>query len=186
MIEARPRLRLIELMNLAGLLTLARLPVALVFPFFADQPWPALGLYVLGVGTDVIDGLIARRTGTTSYTGAMVDGWMDKLLHAVVALSLVAYDRMPAWWLLLWFSREWVQLIMVFFLLGAYLRGEFKPRGANRLGKNTTVALSLALVATMLGLDSLALPLSVLTGVFGLLASGSYLRQVLDDRRARR
>lgn len=183
--EERQRLKLDELMNWAGFFTIARAPIAALFPFVADRPRLALGLYLVGVGTDVVDGLIARRTGTMSYTGAMVDGYMDKLLHAVVALSLVWHGVMPAWWLLLWFSREWVQLVMLFFLLPAYLRGEFKPRGANRLGKNTTLALALSMVATMLGASTAALGLSALTGVFGVLASLSYLRQMLEDRRAR-
>jgi len=172
-------------MNWAGLFTIARAPIAAIFPFFADQPRVALGLYLAGVSTDVVDGVIARRTGTMSYTGAMVDGYMDKLLHAVVALSLVWHGVMPAWWLLLWFSREWVQLVMLFFLLPSYLRGEFKPRGANRLGKDTTLALALSMVATMLDLTRVALGLSALTGALGLLASLTYLRQMLEDRRAR-
>ncbi len=183
--EERSRLRLSELMNWAGLFTIARAPVALIFPFFADQPWVALGLYLAGVSTDVIDGIIARRTGTMSYTGAMVDGYMDKLLHAVVALSLTWQGVMPAWWLIFWFMREWVQLGMLPFLLPAYLRGEFKPRGANRLGKNTTLALAFAMVATMVGQAELALGLTLLTGALGLGASLIYMKQMVEDRRAR-
>ncbi len=184
--EEHQRLRLSELKNWAGLFTIARAPVAALFPFFADQPWRALSLYLLGVSTDLIDGVVARRTRTTSYTGAMVDGYMDKLLHAVVALSLVWYGQMPGWWLLLWFSRDWVLLVMLIFLLPAYLRGEFRPRGANRLGKNTTVFLAFSMVATMLEQPRLALVLTVVTGVLGLLTSLTYLGQILDDRRARR
>lgn len=180
----RQRLRLAELLNWAGLFTVARGPVAVVFPFVADHPKVALGLYLFGVGTDVVDGWIARRTGTMSYTGAMVDGYMDKLLHAVVALSLVWHGLMPAWWLLFWFAREWVQLVMLFFLLGAYLRGEFKPRGANRLGKNTTLFLAFSMVATMIGAETPALALTLITGALGLLASLTYLRQMLEDRRS--
>lgn len=187
MTETPPqRMRLSELANVAGLLTVARGPLAIAFVFVADQPGPGLAIYLAGVATDVVDGLVARRTGTTSYTGAMVDGYMDKLLHAVVSLALVWHGVMPAWWLLLWFAREWVLLGMVIAFTGAYRRGEFKPRGANRMGKNTTVTLSIALVCTMLDLPGPALVFTVLTGVFGLLASGSYLRQVLEDRAARR
>lgn len=182
----RPRMRLAELMNLAGLLTVARGPLAFAFLWVADKPVPGLVVYLLGVGTDVIDGLVARRTGTTSYTGAMIDGYMDKLLHAVVALALVWHGRMPAWWLLLWFSREWILLVMVASFWGAYSRGEFKPRGANRLGKNTTVALSLALVSTMLEWSGPALALTLVTGALGLATGLTYLRQVLEDRGARR
>ena len=175
----RNRLQLHELANVAGVLTVARAPIALAFLFVADQPGPSMALYLAGLATDVIDGLVARHTGTTSYTGAMVDGYMDKFMHAVVSLALAWHGLMPAWWLLLWFAREWVLLGMVITYTGA-------DPGANRMGKNTTVTLSVALIATMLGQHGLALVFTVLTGVFGLLASGSYLAQVLEDRAARR
>lgn len=184
--SAETRMRLSELMNLAGLLTIARAPLALVFLLVADKPVPSLVVYLLGIGTDVVDGIVARRTGTTSYTGAMIDGYMDKLLHAVVSLALVWHGEMPAWWLLLWFSREWIQLGMLAAFWGAYRRGEFKPRGANRLGKNTTVALSLALICTMLNLAPADLIFTLITGALGLATGLSYLRQVLEDRGSRR
>ena len=123
----RNRLQLHELANVAGVLTVARAPIALAFLFVADQPGPSMALYLAGLATDVVDGLVARRTGTTSYTGAMVDGYMDKFMHAVVSLALAWHGLMPAWWLLLWFAREWVLLGMVIAYTGAYRRGEFKP-----------------------------------------------------------
>ena len=184
--EDKPRLRWSELMNLAGLLTLARGPLALLFLGVADQPRIALPLYVFAVGTDVIDGIIARRTHTTSYTGLVIDSYMDKLLHAVVALSLVFYDRIPAWWLLPWFARDWAQLGMLPFMLPAYFRGEFSPRGANQWGKWTTVTLALAMALTLAGYANLARIPTALTGTLGLVAAGTYLRQMLEDRRARR
>lgn len=186
MSEERPRLLLRDLANWAGFFTVARLPVALAYPFFAGDRRLALGLYLLGVSTDVVDGIIARRTGTTTYTGAMVDGWMDKALHASVALSMVGYGIIPAWWLLPWFAREWVQLVLVAIFIRAYLRGEFRPRGANRWGKFTTIALAAALVAALLDLGSLAFGLTLLTGALGLVTSGTYLVHTLEDRRPAR
>ena len=72
---------------------------------------------------------------------------------------------------------------MVLVLLPGYLRGEFHPRGANRLGKLTTISLCLCLVPTILGWREVALPFTLLTGALGLSASLNYLRQVLEDRR---
>jgi len=184
--EAPPRLQMRELANTAGLLTIARLPLALVFPFVADRRGPALVIYGLAILTDVADGIVARRTGTTSYSGAVIDSYMDKALHSVVALTLVAYGRMPASWLILWFMREWMQLAMVVVFVKSYLRGEWRPRGANRLGKLTTVSLAVALIATLLEIQPLALGFSWLTGALGLATGLSYLRQILEDRQGRR
>ena len=61
----RNRLQLHELANVAGVLTVARAPIALAFLFVADQPGPSMALYLAGLATDVVDGLVARRTGKT-------------------------------------------------------------------------------------------------------------------------
>lgn len=176
------RLRLSELWNMAGLFTVARLPVAIAFPFVVHRPLVALGLYVGGVLTDVIDGYIARRTNTASYTGAMIDGVLDKVLHISVALSLVFHGDFPAWWLLLWFARDYFQGILVMIYLRGYLRNELRPAGANQAGKLTTVSLSFAMVLTMLDQVRLALPFTVACGVLGLWAGIGYLRNILEDR----
>lgn len=186
MTQPRPRLQLRELANTAGLLTVARLPLGLVFPFVAGHRLAATAVYALGILTDVADGFVARRTGTTSYTGAVVDSYMDKAMHSIVAITLLATGQIPLSWLLLWFMREWVQLVMLFFFLGPYLRGEFHPRGANRLGKLTTASLAVALIATLLEVQPVALAFTWITGGLGLGSGLSYRRQILEDRRGHR
>lgn len=176
------RLRWHELWNLAGLFTVARLPVAIAFPFVVDQPLVALGLYVAGVLTDVVDGYIARHTNTTSYTGAMIDGVLDKVLHVSVALSLVFHGDFPAWWLILWFARDYFQAVLVAIYVRGYLRGELRPAGANRWGKWTTVSLSLAMVLTMLDQVQLALAPTLVCGALGLLSGYGNLTAILEDR----
>ena len=182
----RPRLRWSELSNLAGALTIARLPVALAIPFAMPHPRLGLGLYIAGVLTDVIDGYIARKTGTASYTGAMIDGVMDKLLHISVALSLVHYDIIPTWWLWPWFARDYLLGVMVLALIRLYLKGKLRPGGANQWGKWTTVTLAIAMVLSMLGRVDLAFPFTILTGSLGVIACVGYLKYMLEDYRANR
>ncbi|MHB8586864.1 MAG: CDP-alcohol phosphatidyltransferase family protein [Thermoplasmatota archaeon] len=51
------------------------------------QPWVVLALVLLAVGTDILDGLLARRWGTVSSLGANLDSAVDFVFYA----SLVAW-----------------------------------------------------------------------------------------------
>lgn len=182
----RARLRLSELANLAGLLTLSRLPLAIVFPFFAHDPRQALGLYLLAQATDVADGYVARLTHTTSHTGSVLDGWLDKVFHINAAWALVNFDWIPAWWMLLWFARELVQAPMVFWLTPRFVRGQVRPYEAVWAGKICTVSIAAAIIAALTGHRELGLWPTLLAGTTGSLAALQYLsREIGDQRRSR-
>lgn len=176
----RVSIRLQDLANPAGALTMARFPLALVFALLQTGPW-ALAVYLAGVGTDVVDGWIARRTGTTSAAGALADGIADKTFHAAVALSLWSAGAIPWHWLLLWFSREAGQaLLMGGMLLARHEHASpHRKREANRLGKATTVVLGLACIAVLAGWSTLAIAATHTCGVIGLVATLSYARREL-------
>ncbi len=83
-------------MNLANYITLSR--IVLVTPIlllvsYQDLlcNWIALILFILAGITDHIDGLVARRTGTTSQLGALLDLIADKLLICVTLIFLISY-----------------------------------------------------------------------------------------------
>lgn len=179
------RLRLWDLLNPAGALTLSRLPLAVVFPFVGAHPPWALAVYLAAVLTDVLDGHVARATGTTSHTGSVLDGWLDKVLHVNVAWTLVVFDQMPAWWMLLWFVRELVQAPMVFWLVGRFVRGDVREYQASLPGKIAAVLLFFATCSVILQAQPLAEALTWGTGVFGLWAALGYLRREHLDGRAR-
>lgn len=71
--------------NLANILTVTRIMLALVLLiFFGEISVPFLVIYVIAELTDMVDGTIARRTGTCSRKGAMLDTTADVLLVASV------------------------------------------------------------------------------------------------------
>ena len=119
----RQRLALSDALNLAGLITISRLPIAIAYPFLAADHRVALGLLLLAALTDLLDGVVARWTGTQSHTGAVLDGWIDKVLYVNIAWTLVLLHDVPAWWMLAWFSREILQGFFVPVLVPAYYRG---------------------------------------------------------------
>ena len=175
--QPRGELCLRDVCNLAGLVTLFRLPLTLSFPFVAPYPRQALLVYVLAIVSDILDGVIARRTNTTSHTGAFIDGWMDKIFHVNGAWSLVLFDYMPAWWMLCWFSRELVQIPMFYWMTGPYWRGEIRPHHAHLMGKITTWSIAVAFIACLLGWQWLAAPLTPIAGLFGLATGAIYLKR---------
>ena len=175
------RLCLRDVLNPAGLLTVSRLLIAVLYPFFAADARVALALLLFAALTDILDGVVARLTGTTSHTGAVLDGWIDKVMYVNVAWTLVLLHDVPSWWMLAWFSREILQGLSVPFLVPAYYRGLPRARAATFLGKLTTWLVGLSLVASLLDLWTVAGVLTPLAGVTGFVSAARYLRRELSD-----
>lgn len=180
------RMSLRQLCNAAGALTALRLAIAAAMPFVLPTPW-ALPVYAFALFTDVLDGWVARRTGTASAAGAAFDGWVDKTLHVNLAWSLAVADRMPDWFLLAWFSRELLQVVMHPVLMHRFRTGTGPPPRTTVLGRVTTVLLAVSVVRVILGSD--ALLTTIATGIAGTAAGIHYgwihLAFTLRERRRR-
>ena len=75
------------------------LRILLIFPVlvvFSPEPnpsnWIALVLFVIAGITDHLDGYVARKTGSTSNLGALLDLVADKLLIIITIFYLVSYS----------------------------------------------------------------------------------------------
>ena len=82
----------------ANLVTIARLILTvplLVMIVDTGASWPAVALWIVLCVTDGIDGVIARRQGTTR-SGAFLDPLADKVLVLGTMAALVANDTF--WW----------------------------------------------------------------------------------------
>jgi phosphatidylglycerophosphate synthase len=143
-------------------------PAAGVCLFFDDKPalaaW-ALGLYILGLITDTIDGLWARRSDSATVFGRAMDSVADKTLMLGFLVGLVSAGRLPEWTISFFIFREMV-------LTG--LRTIRLPRGqacsVNAFWGRLREALTKAVFSST-GLEI------CLTG-FGLVGSGSRLWQI--------
>jgi CDP-diacylglycerol---glycerol-3-phosphate 3-phosphatidyltransferase len=81
----------------ANFLTVLRLliaPVLFAMIFDAGATWPTFALWTILAATDGIDGIIARRHGTTR-SGAFLDPLADKVLILGAMFALVAADAFP-------------------------------------------------------------------------------------------
>jgi CDP-diacylglycerol---glycerol-3-phosphate 3-phosphatidyltransferase len=66
----------------------------------------AAGVFALASATDVADGYLARRHGTVSNFGKLMDPLADKLLVTAALVSLVALDELASWVAMVIIARE--------------------------------------------------------------------------------
>lgn len=81
-------------LKLANLVTLSR--GLLILPILGllavQQSRLAIGLYLVAIATDVVDGWLARRAGRASAYGAQLDAIVDNLFSlAILAFLILAY-----------------------------------------------------------------------------------------------
>jgi CDP-diacylglycerol--glycerol-3-phosphate 3-phosphatidyltransferase len=98
-------------MGLADQLTVGRAAavpvVALLFVWdFPGHDYWATGLFCLAMGTDWLDGRIARSRGRTSELGSLLDPVADKLLVLTVLIVLIDRGVFAAWMVAAIVARE--------------------------------------------------------------------------------
>ncbi len=131
-------------MSFADQLTVARaiaVPIVVLLfavPFAGHDYW-ATGVFIGAMSTDWFDGRIARRSGSTSSFGSLLDPVADKLLVMATLIVLLDQRVFPAWMVAAIVARE---------LLISGLRQAAIERGvviaARDLGKLKTWAQAIA------------------------------------------
>lgn len=132
-----------DIYTVANIVTILRL---LLIPFFfsalisknPNSDTPAFALFAIAASTDWLDGMIARRTGTVTAIGRVIDPLVDRLLIASGVLGLYMVGRIELWVLLVLVLRD------VYLLWGAWRLERYHLRlGVTFLGKATTSVLLL-------------------------------------------
>lgn len=70
-----------------------------------------ISLFIYGIVSDYLDGLVARKTNTVSEVGKMIDPISDKLCAAVLFLYTVWLGWVPLWFMIINVIRD--SLIMI-------------------------------------------------------------------------
>ena len=127
-------------MSLPDQLTVARVAavpvVVLLFAWdFPNHAYWATAVFVLAMATDQIDGWLARRSGTSSPLGSLLDPVADKVLVLATLVMLVGARVAPAWMVALIVVRE---ILVSGLRLAAIERGVVL--GARDLGRLKTWA----------------------------------------------
>jgi CDP-diacylglycerol--glycerol-3-phosphate 3-phosphatidyltransferase/cardiolipin synthase len=148
--------------------------LAAAFPFAASRPTVALSVLFAAGATDVLDGWVARRTGSTSTSGALLDPIADKVFVASVATTLLTRQLLPWWGLVPLLAREVVELPLAFAVMTSRRRAHKIERArSNTLGKIATLV-QFFTVASALALPGALRPMLVAAGAAGLLAGVGY------------
>ncbi len=138
-----------DVWTVANVVTVLRL---LLIPFFFSvllsdrSDLLAFILFASAASTDFLDGMIARRTGTVTAIGKVIDPLVDRLLIASGVLGLYLIGRLPLWLVGVLVARD------VYLLWGAYRlerHGERMP--VTYLGKLTTMVLLVGFSLLILG-----------------------------------
>jgi cardiolipin synthase (CMP-forming) len=169
-----------EILLAPNLVSLTRLPLAVAFPLaIASPPWALVVLALAGL-SDVVDGMLARRLGLVTATGAVLDPILDKLFVLTVVVTLIVSGQLPLGGALLLAVRELGELpLLVGWLSGKSRRG---ARSAKLSGKVATVLQFAAVAAALLSSRALW-PLLVAAAAAGLWAAIAYTRRELSGRR---
>ena len=83
--------------HIANLITLCRIPFSIGMLFLPVFSLPFYLLYLLCGFTDMIDGTVARKTGTAGESGAKLDTAADLLFTAVSMIKLLPVLHLPKW-----------------------------------------------------------------------------------------
>lgn len=130
-------------LTVANLLTMSRMslaPLLVVLVMGAQMQW-AFAIFVIAGITDLLDGVIARRSGQESTLGAMLDPVADKILltSCFVALTWTPGLRvaLPAWLTVVTLSRDAMIIVSVVVINLTLGRRVFYP---SVLGKLSTLS----------------------------------------------
>lgn len=122
-------------------LRVAAVPVVVVLYAwdFQNHAYWATAVFVLAMATDQIDGWLARRLGTSSPLGKLLDPVADKVLVLAALVMLIGEGVAPAWMVALIVVRE---ILVSGLRLAALERGVVL--GARDLGRVKTWAQAVA------------------------------------------
>jgi len=125
-------------MNWANRITLSRLVLTVLFVLALNSSWSyartaALVIFLIAGLSDFLDGEIARRYGSVTNFGKLMDPLVDKIMMAAAFISLVPLRAIPAWAATAVVARD-------FLITGLRLMASAKGRvlPAERLGKHKT------------------------------------------------
>ncbi|MCR3748471.1 MULTISPECIES: CDP-diacylglycerol--glycerol-3-phosphate 3-phosphatidyltransferase [Lentzea] len=170
--------RKVPLLNVANILTMARLALVPVFLFSLfeaggfDTTWRliAFGIFAVASFTDHIDGTLARKHGLITDFGKIADPIADKALTGSALVGLSMLDVLP-WWITITIAVREVGITLLRFWV---IRYGVIP--ASRGGKAKTLAQVIAIGLFVLpqndvleliawAIMAVALVLTIVTGI---------------------
>lgn len=166
-----------ELLRPMNLMSLSRIPIAVIMVFFFHNSVIFLFLLAVAIVSDGLDGWLARKQGPTPL-GAAIDPFADKVFVAILVLALLVFGRLGLWHLLVLMLRDFYVTGLVIILATHPMRGKLKKNIRSRIpGKITTHFQFAALLWAYLMMPGLVC-LVIGAGVASIVAIVDYTLQV--------
>lgn len=155
----------------------------LIYFFLVRENLMAVGLLtLLGISTDIFDGILARKLKQASNLGKILDPLVDKIGLGVFAIYAVLYKDFPLWAALLVISRDLAILAGGIFML----KKNKEVPVSDMWGKLTALAWALCILAYILDIDLIRKVLLVAGLVLTFFSLGSYLRKFMSNQTGKR
>jgi CDP-diacylglycerol--glycerol-3-phosphate 3-phosphatidyltransferase len=134
------------LLTLPNVITLARLPLAVLF-LFADTTAERLTILGMASASDVVDGWLARRFHRTTRSGALLDPIADKTFVLAALSAFLRTDALSTGAYFVILSRDFATAIgyLVAWRLPGLDPGNFKARMSGKIVTVLQLAAILAL-----------------------------------------
>ena len=138
------------IMNLANKLTISRIVLAAIFILFlfiqgVAAKFAALGLFLLACLTDYYDGMIARKTNSSTDFGKLMDPIADKILILGAFLAFVEMKIIPAWMVMVIIARE-----LIITGIRVLALSKKKVLSADVAGKHKTISQMVAVISILI------------------------------------
>ncbi len=168
-----------EIFFLPNILTYVRLlSLPLIYFFLLKEKLLIVGLIsVFAIGTDILDGILARRLKQTSNLGRILDPLVDKIAIAVFAIYVVLYREFPLGVALFVILKDLAILVGGLLMLKKF---QIIPT-SDRWGKMTAFTWAFCILSFILNLKQLKWALILAGLILTLFSAASYLRKFLDQ-----
>lgn len=149
-----------------NILTVFRLMLVPVF-IWAYFKNPVIGgiIFILACVTDVIDGYIARKYDAITKFGMLIDPLADKMMQISAVICLFISEILPQWIVTVLIMKELIMIISASFLLK---KDVVIP--SNKVGKGSTVLLSVMVVYFMLFGKTGGIANEIISAILGIVA----------------
>ena len=169
----------------ANLISLSRLVMAAAFVYASTHPVIGVAILCLAGISDWLDGWVAKRSGTQSRLGVLLDPICDRLFVLPVLATLVVVHGLPLWQLAVLVFRDVVNSLgsLAVLLLRPGLVRALRPR---RSGKVVTSLQFWSVVHVLLGLPGFEISLAAvaLAAAWAFFDYGAELRRLLGDSKS--
>jgi len=168
-----------EVLTPPNLISLSRLVMAGVFLGVRDADWRLVVVFT-AMASDVLDGVIARISHTTSRIGALIDPIADRIFMLVAFIAVTVDGLISPWQLALLMVRD-VMTVVGWFVarnVGWLRRITFQARWP---GKGVTVLQFVTLVAA-LEAPRLVAGLALACGILAIVATADYTLMLWENR----